>query len=723
MLHENIPMKKEKKKFNEEEKVLLMNILALFRQNPYTQLNQKQISSRLGINRGPERLKVQQGLDKLVAQEYLLMRNRGKYLLNPEVLEEEAGTGEVQGRIEITMRGKGFLVLPESDDVLIESGNLGQALDGDLVTVRLFPRRRNHKPEGKVTGVIERKRKQYVGILQKGQKMSFFVPDDKRIHIDFLIPPDALNKASHGDKVITELTEWPSHSRNPFARVKQVLGKPGSNEVEIQSILANYDFPLGFPKAVEKEAEKIPALIPEQELKKRRDFRNTFTFTCDPFDAKDFDDAISLSKLKNGHWEVGVHIADVSYYVRPGSSIDKEALERATSIYMVDRVVPMLPERLSNDLCSLKPNEDKLCHSVVFEMTEKAEVISYWIGHTVINSDRRFNYEEVQQMIESGKGEHASEIGLLNRLARIMREERNKKGSINFHSSEVKFRLDDQGRPLEVFIKEQKESNQLIEDFMLLANRTVAAHIGQVKDKEKEAKTFVYRIHDEPSPERLANFAEFLGKLGYSLNISSKQKISTSLNQLFAKVSGKAEEGMIETIAVRTMAKAVYSTNNIGHYGLAFRFYTHFTSPIRRYPDLMVHRLLDLYAAGKPSVAQPEYEALCEHCSNMEKKAAEAERESVKFKQMEFMADQVGKSFPGVISGVSKWGIFVEIDYSKAEGLVRLEDLKDDFYYLDEDNYMVIGHRTKTTYRLGDKVNVLVKKIDIARKQMDLSIL
>jgi len=714
--------KTSSKNKKQDDSVLLMNILAIFRQNPYTLFNYKQIAGRLGISRGVERDKMREAIDKLVEQEYLLIRNCGKYILNPDVIEVDESSGEIEGIIDISANGKGFLLMPDKEDVAIAHVDLNQALTGDTVLVRLFPRRKNHRPEGKVIRVVKRKRKQYVGIIQSGQNMSFFVPDDRKIHIDFLVPRENLNKAKHGEKVIVEITDWPSHSKNPFARVITVLGQPGSNEVEINSILANYEFPLGFPKKVENEALKISLEINAEEIKKRKDFRNTFTFTCDPSDAKDFDDAISIKKLNNGNYEIGVHIADVSYYVKEGSEIDKEAFERATSIYLVDRVIPMLPEVLSNNVCSLRPNEDKLCFSVVFEMNSEAKVINYWIGHTIINSDKRFNYDEVQEIIETGKGEYSQEILVLHRMSTFMREERNKKGSINFKSTEIKFKLDEQGKPLEVFVKEQKESNMLIEDFMLLANKTVATHIGKVNKKDAAPKTFVYRIHDEPSPEKLANFSEFLGKLGYSINITSKQNISFSLNSLFTRVKGKAEENMIETIAVRTMAKAVYSTNNIGHYGLAFDYYTHFTSPIRRYPDLMVHRLLNWYAASKPSVNQAEYEDKCNHCSEMEKKAADAERDSIKFKQMEFMADKVGHTFEGVISGVSKWGIFVEVSFSHAEGLVRLEDMKDDFYYLDEDNYMVIGHRTKTAYRIGDKVNVLIKKIDIGRKQMDLSL-
>ena len=714
-------MTKKRKKNNKGRSELTIKILAVFKKQPYTILNYKQLAASLGIGKGKDRDIVQSALHQMVQQDLLFEKGRGRYVLNPSVFEEDLSS-EMTGIIDINHTGKGYvLVEDDGDDVFISHNNLGQALDRDTVRVRLFPRRKNHKPEGKVLEVISRKRKQYVGILQKGHKMSFFIPDDKKIHVDFMISKENLKDAKNGDKIIVHISDWPKRSRNPFAKVVNVLGRPGDNDVEIQSILANFDFPLQFPKNVEKEAERIPIEISKEEIKKRRDFRKIWTITIDPFDAKDFDDAISLKKLENGNLELGVHIADVSHYVKLASIIDKEALDRATSIYMVDRVIPMLPEKLSNNVCSLRPNEDKLCYSVVFEIDTDAKVHKYWLGHTIINSDKRYDYEQVQKIIESKKGEFASKILSLNKLAGILRSERSKNGSINFKSTEVRFKLDKEGKPLEIYLKEQKESNMLVEEFMLLANKTVAAHIGKTK-RGKDAKTFVYRIHDEPNPEKLATFSEFLNKLGYRLNITSQGNISKSMNKLFTDVSGKAEESMIETIAVRTMAKAVYSTENIGHYGLAFQYYSHFTSPIRRYPDLIVHRLLDLYAMNKPSVSVPEYEELCKHCSDMEKRAAEAERESVKYKKMEYMADKIGQELPGVISGVSKWGLFVELDCSKAEGLARLEDMKDDFYYLDEENYMVIGHRNKTSYRLGDKVTVLVKKIDIARKQMDLQI-
>jgi ribonuclease R len=490
----------------------------------------------------------------------------------------------------------------------------------------------------------------------------------------------------------------------------------------MNAILAEFDFPLEFPKAAEAEAKKIKNEVPAAEIARRRDFRNIWTCTIDPVDAKDFDDALSLQKLPDGNWEVGVHIADVSHYVTPGSAIDTEAYERGTSIYLVDRTIPMLPEQLSNLVCSLRPDEEKLCFSAVFKLNEKAEILNEWFGRTVIKSDRRYAYEEVQVIIEGAEGDFKSELMTLHNLSSKLREDRFKKGSIGFKSQEVKFKLDEKGKPIGVMIKEQKEANWLIEDFMLLANRRVAERIATRKNKDGEANTFVYRIHDEPNPEKLVRFSEFLQKLGYGFQTTSRKSITASFNSLFDQILGKGEENMIETIAIRTMARAEYSTHNIGHYGLSFKYYSHFTSPIRRYPDLMVHRLLQWYLDEKPSASQEEYDEKCKHSSDMERKAMEAERASVKYKQAEYLMDRIGEEFDGQISGVSKWGIFVELTESKCEGMVSLRLMNDDFYYLDEENYRIIGQRWGKIYRLGDPIRIKVKKIDLQKKQMDFDL-
>jgi len=703
---------------------LKQQLVKLFSDLPLKSYNYKQVCGKLGIQDKNQRSNVQTMLELLCTENILLDENRGTYRLNPEAQIHFAPVSPIlTGTVDMKQTGKAYIISPDStEDVFVSSNNVNHALDGDIVKVQLFPKRSGRKMEGEIIEIIERKRTKFVGILSIGNRMAFLTPDDQRVPVDIMIMPEDIGKAVNGVKAIAEITDWPEKSNNPFGRIVHVLGKPGDNEVEIQSILVQNDFPLSFEENTLKQVENIKDTIPKEEINKRRDFRNTFTITIDPEDAKDFDDAISLLELPNGHFEVGIHIADVSWYVPFGSAVDKEAYERGTSIYLVDRVVPMLPERLSNHLCSLRPGEDKLCFSAVFEMDMTGKVFAEWFGKTIIHSDIRFNYEEVQVIIEGGEHLRKSEIMKLHSIASSLRGIRFEKGAINFRSREIKFVLGEDGIPIKAVVKEQKESNHLVEEFMLLANRKVAEWASLVHAKKtKDGSPFVYRIHDEPSPERLQNFSEFLIKLGYKLETTSRKRISSSLNSLLDGIAGKAEENMIETIAVRTMAKAVYSPDNIGHYGLGFQHYTHFTSPIRRYPDLMVHRLLHLYLSK--AVADISYNELaeaCKHCSEMEKKAAEAERESVKYKQVEYMAERLGDSFSGVVSGVSKWGIFVEIDEIKAEGLVRMSNLSHDFFYLDEENYSVIGSRTGKIIRLGDSVSVLLKAVDISKKQMDL---
>jgi ribonuclease R len=619
--------------------------------------------------------------------------------------------------------GKAYIMSPDlPEDVFVEANNTNHALNGDKVKVHLFPKRKNKKQEGVIVEIVERAKKQFVGIVHVSKRFAFLVPDSPLISVDIYIPLNALKGAKHGQKAVALISEWPEKATNPIGEIIHVLGQPGDNNVEMNAILAEFDFPLEFPKAAEAEAKKIKNEVPAAEIARRRDFRNIWTCTIDPVDAKDFDDALSLQKLPDGNWEVGVHIADVSHYVTPGSAIDTEAYERGTSIYLVDRTIPMLPEQLSNLVCSLRPDEEKLCFSAVFKLNEKAEILNEWFGRTVIKSDRRYAYEEVQVIIEGAEGDFKSELMTLHNLSSKLREDRFKKGSIGFKSQEVKFKLDEKGKPIGVMIKEQKEANWLIEDFMLLANRRVAERIATRKNKDGEANTFVYRIHDEPNPEKLVRFSEFLQKLGYGFQTTSRKSITASFNSLFDQILGKGEENMIETIAIRTMARAEYSTHNIGHYGLSFKYYSHFTSPIRRYPDLMVHRLLQWYLDEKPSASQEEYDEKCKHSSDMERKAMEAERASVKYKQAEYLMDRIGEEFDGQISGVSKWGIFVELTESKCEGMVSLRLMNDDFYYLDEENYRIIGQRWGKIYRLGDPIRIKVKKIDLQKKQMDFDL-
>ncbi|HOI32155.1 MAG: ribonuclease R [Bacteroidales bacterium] len=700
-------------------------ILSIFGEQPFKPFNYKQISKLLGIKDKAGKDLIDKILRELLQEGKLREERPYRYVLSKEMLTQIGGKSKLTiGKVDMKSTGKAY-VIPEDggEDIFIAANNTGQALHEDLVKVALFPKRKNKKTEGQIVEILQRTKTDFVGVLTISRDFGFVVPDSQHMPMDIFVPKSALNKAKNGDKVVVRIGEWPEQSKNPFGEVIHVLGRPGENNVEMQSILAEYHYPLQFPAAVEKEAAAISEKVSSAEMSSRKDFRKIFTITIDPADAKDFDDALSLRKLETGNWEVGVHIADVSHYVKPGTALDEEAKERGTSVYLVDRVIPMLPEKLSNGVCSLRPNEDKRCFSAVFEMNEQAEILDEWIGKTLINSNRRYAYEEVQAMIEGGEGDYKDEIMLLHQLAEKLRAKRMANGSINFHSEEVKFILDENSKPIDTYVKVQQESHMLIEDFMLLANLRVAEKIGKVKGRSK-AKTFVYRIHDEPNPEKLNTFTQMVSRLGYKMDISSRQKLVKSYNSLFEAVEGKGEKTLIETVAIRTMAKAEYSTENIGHYGLAFPFYTHFTSPIRRYPDLLVHRLLERYLIeNKPSVSPETYEPICQHASEMERRAAEMERDSVKYKQAEYLSDKIGKVFDGQISGVSKWGLFVELKTSKCEGLVRYSEMPGDFYYLDEENFRVIGQEFGKIFRLGDPVKIKVKKVDLLKKQMDFQLM
>ena len=713
-------------------------ILKIFANNPFDSFNHKQISSRVGAHDKGSRQLVIATLQELAEAKILVADKnaRGKYKINPKNINDDLlPKNYLIGTIDMKQTGKAY-VIPQDEnreDVLISANNTHHALHGDTVKVLMFPQRKIHKPEGQVVEVLKRARTRFVGIIQKQDRFAFLISDSRTMVVDIFIPLNELNGAQDGEKVVVEMTDWPERMNNPVGHVVKRLGQPGDNNVEMQSILAEYDFPLDFPKEAEKEAEKIVPPM-EKDMEGRKDFRKVTTFTIDPADAKDYDDALSFRRMRNGNYEVGVHIADVSHYVKPGTAIDREAYERGTSVYLVDRTIPMLPEKLCNGVCSLRPNEDKLCFSVLMELNEKAEVLKTWFGKSVINSDTRYSYEEAQEVIDSGAVAHPEHkktdeaILELHKLATIMRAERYKEGAINFESQEVKFILDENSKPIGVYIKESKEANWLIEEFMLLANKMVAERIGKLPEQKKgdgkkaHAKTFVYRVHDEPNPEKLNTFVEFVGKLGFKMKVGSRQALAHSYNNLFQTIAGRGEEYMIDTIAIRTMSKAYYSTENIGHYGLGFRFYTHFTSPIRRYPDLMVHRLLEHYLGGGASADAEVYEEYCRHCSQMEKRAADAERTSVKYKQAEFLSDKLGETFPALISGVSKWGIYAEIEGNKCEGMIPIGSLQGDYYMLDEDNYQVIGRRFGKTYKLGMPVTIRVKHVDMLKKLIDFEL-
>ena len=718
-------MSKLPKKLGKKEKDFSGKILKILSQNANRAFNYKQIAAILEVDDTKSRNEIIKDLKILASKKQIIETEPGKYLI------KAISQDYYEGTIDMTSRKTAYFISPDfEEDVFIPTNNLNKALDKDKVKVYVYNRRKGKRPEGEVIEVIERDKTEFVGVIDIKKNFAFVSTANPKMYTDIFIPKDKIGEAQQGDVVLVNIEDWPKKADSPFGSVIKVLGKPGEHNTEIHAILAEYGLPSDFPIEVEVFAQNLDTSITEEEIAKRRDMRDTLTFTIDPKDAKDFDDALSYKKLENGNYEIGIHIADVSHYVQEGTILDDEAYQRATSVYLVDRVVPMLPEVLSNFACSLRPNEEKYTFSAVFEINEKAQVINQWFGRTVIHSDQRFAYEEAQHIIESKSNKIPVEISItgneyivkdeileatlkLDQLAKILRKKRMADGAISFDKVEVKFNLDQNGEPEGVYFKVSKDANHLIEEFMLLANRKVAEFIG------KQKKTFVYRIHDEPNEDKLIAMQTVISKFGYKIDFRNKRDISKSLNQLMEDVNGKKEQNLIDTLAIRTMSKAKYSTDNIGHYGLAFDYYSHFTSPIRRYPDVIVHRLLQFYLDGGKSVSEDDFEEKSLHCSNMEALATNAERDSIKYMQVKYMQDHKDEEFLGVISGVTEWGIYVEIISNKCEGMCRIREIKDDYYTFDEKQYALVGAVTKNLLQLGDEVIVKVKNADLVKKQLD----
>ncbi|MFQ9294650.1 MAG: ribonuclease R [Bacteroides fragilis] len=709
--------KKEKKAGKRmKKKELSKAVLDFFHAKQDEVISLKYIFSELKLTTHPLKMLCMDILSDLLADDYITEVDKNKYKLNNHGIE-------MTGTFQRKSNGKNSFI-PEGggDPIFVAERNSAHAMNNDKVRIAFYAKRRGCEAEGEVIEILQRANDTFVGTLEVEKSYAFLVTENRTLANDIFIPKDKLKGGKTGDKAVVKVTEWPDKAKNPIGQVLDILGKAGDNTTEMHAILAEFGLPYVYPQSVEKAADKIPAEISAEEIARREDFRKVTTFTIDPKDAKDFDDALSIRPLKDGLWEVGVHIADVTHYVKEGSIIDKEAEKRATSVYLVDRTIPMLPERLCNFICSLRPNEEKLAFSAIFDITEKGEVRDSRIVHTVIESDRRFNYEEAQQIIETKEGDFKDEILMLDTIAKALREKRFTAGAINFDRYEVKFEIDEKGKPISVYFKESKDANKLVEEFMLLANRTVAEKIGKAP-KGKKPKVLPYRIHDLPDPEKLDNLAQFIARFGYRLRTSgTKTDVSKSINHLLDDIQGKKEENLIETVSIRAMQKARYSTHNIGHYGLAFDYYTHFTSPIRRFPDMMVHRLVTRYMDGGRSVSETKYEDLCDHSSNMEQIAANAERASIKYKQVEFMSERLGQTYDGVISGVTEWGLYVELNENKCEGMIPIRDLDDDYYEFDEKNYCLRGRRKNRIYSLGDAITVKVARANLEKKQLDFAL-